>query len=92
MLYQLHLAGVLARQRAVLLGKFNGYDLAPNDSGYDLPAAVAQVRARVGVPVFTGLPFGHCPEKITLPVGGRCALTVHDGGARLIFSDYGRRR
>jgi muramoyltetrapeptide carboxypeptidase len=92
MLYQLHLAGVLARQRAVLLGSFNGYELGPNDDGYDLAAAVAQVRARVGVPVFTGLPFGHCPEKITLPVGGRCAITVRDDQARLVFSDYQRRR
>ena len=92
MLYQLHLAGVLARQRAVLLGGFNGYDLGPNDNGYDVAAAVAQVRTRLGVPVFTGLPFGHCPEKITLPVGGRCALTVRDGRARLVFSDYQRRR
>jgi muramoyltetrapeptide carboxypeptidase len=92
MLYQLHFAGVLARQRAVLLGSFNGFELGPNDNGYDLAAAVAQIGARLGVPVFTGLPFGHCPEKITLPVGGRCALTVRDGRARLIFSNYQRRR
>ena len=29
MLHQLHFAGILARQRAVLLGTFNGYELAP---------------------------------------------------------------
>ena len=37
-------------------------------------AMVAHVRARFGVPIYTGLPFGHCPDKLTLPVGGHCAL------------------
>lgn len=89
MLYQLHFAGVLARQRAVLLGTFNGYDLAPNDNGYDALAMVAQVRARMARHVYTGLPFGHVPEKLTLPVGARCALAVRGGRARLAFSGYG---
>jgi muramoyltetrapeptide carboxypeptidase len=89
MLYQLHFAGVLARQRAVLLGTFNGYELGPNDDGYDIAAMVAQVRGRLCPQLYTGLPFGHVPEKLTLPVGGRCALDVRDGNARLSFSDYG---
>ena len=90
MLYQLHFAGVFARQRAVLLGTFNGYTLAENDNGYDAAAMVAHARARFGVHFYTGLPFGHTPEKLTLPVGGRCALAVRDGQARLDFSDYSR--
>ncbi len=89
MLYQLHHAGVLARQRAVLLGRFTEYVLSANDGGYDLDIAVAQLRAVAGVPIFTGLPFGHVPDKLTLPVGGRCALSVRGGAARLAFSDYG---
>jgi muramoyltetrapeptide carboxypeptidase len=88
MLYQLHFAGLLARQRAVLLGEFNGYAPGANDNGFDFAAVVAQARARFGVPICTGLPFGHCPDKLTLPVGGRCALTVRSGAARLDFSDY----
>ena len=90
MLYQLHFAGVLLRQRAVLLGGFTGYELGPNDNGYDAAAMVAHVRARLGVNVYTGLPFGHIPEKLTLPVGGRCAMTVRNGRAQLAFSDYPR--
>jgi muramoyltetrapeptide carboxypeptidase len=91
MLYQLHFAGILARQRAVLLGVFNGYELAPNDNGYDAAAMVAHFRAALGVHVYTGLPFGHVPEKLTLPVGGHCALTVRGGAARLVLSDYAPR-
>jgi muramoyltetrapeptide carboxypeptidase len=89
LLYQLHYAGVLGRQGAVLLGSFNGYTPSANDDGYDLAAMVAHARARFSVPIFTGLPFGHCPDKLTLPVGGRCALTVVDGRARLDLSHYG---
>jgi len=92
MLHQLHFAGILGRQRAVLLGVFNGYELGPNDNGYDAAALVAHFRAKLGVHLYTGLPFGHVPEKLTLPVGGHCALTVCDGRAQLAFSDYGHRR
>ena len=89
MLYQLLHAGVLARQRAVLLGAFTEYQLNANDGGYDLATAIAHVRERVDVPLYTGLPFGHVPEKLTLPVGGQCAFETRDGHARLRFSDYG---
>jgi muramoyltetrapeptide carboxypeptidase len=88
MLYQLLHAGVLARQRAILLGRFTQYQLQDNDGGYDLPGVVAQLRGKIDVPIYTELPFGHVADKLTLPVGGHCALTVDRGVARLAFSDY----
>ena len=88
MLWQLHYAGVLARQRAVLLGAFTEYVLGGNDGGYDLQAAVARLREASPVPIYAGLPFGHVRDKLTLPVGGRVALDVRDGAARLAFHDY----
>jgi muramoyltetrapeptide carboxypeptidase len=88
MLYQLHHAGVLARTRALLLGTFNGYELGDNDNGYDAATMVAHARSRFPVPIFTGLPFGHVPDKLTLPVGGRCALRVQDGRADIELSGY----
>ena len=91
MLYQLLHAGVLARQRAVLLGAFTEYELNANDGGYDLAAAIAQIRDVSPAPIFTGLPFGHVPDKLTLPVGGRCTLEPGDGFARLRLFDYGGR-
>ncbi len=86
MLHQLHFAGVLSRQRAVLLGTFNGYEAAPNDNGYDLAAVVAFARDRFRVPIFTGLPFGHIRDKLTLPVGGHCALQVRSGVGRIAIT------
>jgi muramoyltetrapeptide carboxypeptidase len=90
MLYQLHHAGVLGRQQAILLGHFTECEANGNDNGYDLPAVVAQVRSLVSAPVLTGLPFGHVADKLTLPTGGHCELDVRDGHARLTFSNYGR--
>jgi muramoyltetrapeptide carboxypeptidase len=88
MLYQLLHAGILARQRAVLLGSFTEYELNVNDAGYDLAAAIAHLRELVPVPIYTGLPFGHVRDKLTLPIGGRCAMSVSAGRAKLAFSDY----
>ena len=88
MLHQLAYAGILERQRAVLLGHFTDYALVAHDDGYDLDAAVARIREAVTTPIFTGLPFGHVRDKLTLPVGGRLALDVRDGEARLRFHDY----
>jgi muramoyltetrapeptide carboxypeptidase len=88
MLYQLVHAGVIARQRAVLLGAFTEYALTPHDAGYDMDAVVAHLRERVDVPVYTGLPFGHVRDKLTLPIGGRCTLQPHEGRARLAFDAY----
>jgi muramoyltetrapeptide carboxypeptidase len=88
MLYQLHYAGVLGRQRAVLLGAFTDYELHVHDEGYDLAAVVAHARERFGVPLWTGLPFGHVRDKLTLPVGGRATLIAGDGAAELVLRDH----
>jgi muramoyltetrapeptide carboxypeptidase len=88
MLYQLHHAGILGRQRALLLGTFNGFELGANDNGYDLEAMIDHARRAFGIPIFEGLPFGHCRDKLTLPVGGHCSLLARGGRARLVFSGY----
>ncbi|MCC7218006.1 MAG: muramoyltetrapeptide carboxypeptidase, partial [Burkholderiales bacterium] len=75
------------KQRAILLGDFTEYTLFPHDGGYDLAAAVAQLRARVDVPVYTGLPFGHVRDKLTLPIGGRATLDAGDGRGTLVLRD-----
>ena len=76
MLHQLHYAGILARQRAILVGAFTGYELAPQDNGYDLDAALAHLRDVCGVPILTGLPFGHVPTKVTMPLGRKVHVLV----------------
>ena len=83
MLVQLEQAGVLARQRAILLGRFDPVTPMPNDNGFSLDGVVARLRQRLGCPVVTGLPFGHVARKLTLPIGARVGLRVVGGQAHL---------
>ncbi len=75
-LLQLQQAGVLQSQRAVLLGAVSGFKPSPLDRGYTLKSAVQRVRAGMSTPLLTGLPFGHVPTKVTLPVGRPVQLLV----------------
>ena len=88
MLYQLFHAGILQRQRAILLGSFEPVPAMANDDGYGLDSVVEHFRARLDVPVLRGLPFGHVARKATLPVGAPAALSVARGTARLSFQRY----
>lgn len=76
MLLQLQQAGVLEAQKAVLLGDFGGWKASPLDRGYNLKTMVQGLRARSQVPLLTGLPFGHVPTKVCLPVGVKTELLV----------------
>ncbi|QEA14202.1 LD-carboxypeptidase [Comamonas flocculans] len=85
MLTQLLYAGVLARQKAVLLGQFTQYRLAAHDKGYRLQSVVDWLRTRIKAPVLTNLPFGHVPTKVLLPVGAPVSLAVQDREALLVW-------
>ncbi len=76
MLLQLLQAGVLGAQKAVVLGQFDAWKPSPLDRGYGLKAMVSHVRSCTRVPILTGLPFGHVPTKVTLPIGRRVTLAV----------------
>jgi muramoyltetrapeptide carboxypeptidase len=88
MLLQLWQAGILDTQRAIVLGDFSNYRTTDYDNGYDMDAVVAYLHERLPVPVLTGLPFGHCPRKLTLPVGAPARLSAHAAGFTLTFSGY----
>jgi muramoyltetrapeptide carboxypeptidase len=75
-LLQLHQAGVLREQKAVLLGAVTDYKASPLDRGYTLRSALACVRAASRTPLLTGLPFGHVRTKVTFPIGRRVELAV----------------
>ncbi len=88
MLLQLCHAGVLARQRAVVLGEFAPIPELPNDNGFDLLAVLGHLRSRLVTPIITGLPFGHGARRVTLPIGARGRLQVHGDQAQLEFSGH----
>ncbi len=75
-LLQLQQAGVLDAQKAVLLGAFSDWRKSPLDRGYTLKSALAHLRGLTRTPILTGLPFGHVPTKVCLPVGAKVTLAV----------------
>lgn len=85
MLSQLLHAGVLARQKAIVLGQFTRYKLAPNDKGYKLQTAVDWMRGKLKVPVLGNLPFGHVPTKVVLPFGAQVELLAEEREALLYW-------
>ncbi|MEI7036488.1 LD-carboxypeptidase [Fulvimonas yonginensis] len=86
--YQLHLSGVLGRQRALVLGDFEHCRPGPRDNGYDLAAALAELERIAGIPVIRGLPHGHGARQLTLPFGAEAHLHVSGGEATLRFGNY----
>ncbi len=76
MLMQLRQAGVLAAQKAVLIGDVSRYKPAPHDRGYTLKSAVSAVQSGCDTPLLMGLPHGHEATKVCLPVGAKTQLVV----------------
>jgi len=88
LLYQLHLAGVLKQQRALILADFTQCRPAAYDNGYDLADGFSQIRRIAGIPVLSGMPFGHEADKFTLPFGVPARLRVVGRRASLDFQGY----
>ena len=86
MLTQLLHAGVLAQQKAIVLGQFSNYKLVSGyDSGFNLASVVARLQGQVKARVLTGLPFGHVATKVLLPVGAAITLAVEGRDAFLLW-------
>lgn len=84
-LTQLLYAGIIDRQKAVLLGSFTDYRAVPHDRGFKFSTVVDWLRTQTRTPVFTGLPYGHVPTKVLLPVGARIDLMVQGREALLYW-------
>lgn len=85
MLTQLLYTGVLQKQKAIILGHFTNWVPVPHDKGYKLKTVVEWLRTQVKAPVLTGLPFGHVPTKVCLPVGAKVTLAAEGRDAFLLW-------
>lgn len=81
-------AGILARQKAIVLGYFTNYRLGPHENGFDMPSVLRWLRATVKVPVVTGLPYGHIPTRATLPIGRKVGVATEKGMAHLVLHEH----
>ena len=92
MLLQLEYAGILARQRAILLGAFTGC-VPPGDKpaqDYPLAEVITALRRRFAGPVLTGLPFGHVRDKVALPFGASAELCLRERDWQLRLAPFAR--
>lgn len=88
MLLQLLESGILSRQQAIVAGSFTGNTLSDFDNGYDFSSVWALITERSGVPLVTGLDFGHGHDTVTLPLGARAELRVDGSEAALTISGH----
>lgn len=88
MLLQLLNSGILARQRAIILGSFSQGNANDYDAGYDLPVVYDYLRAQLNIPVISGLEFGHEQRTVTLPLGARGQLVNNTSITTLRISGH----
>lgn len=90
MFLQLHHAGVLGRQSAILLGDFSR--CVPDNPlryPYAMDEVIETLREIAPCPVLAGLPFGHVPRKLTLPFGLPGVLSLDQSGYSLSWPGFG---
>ncbi len=85
MLLQLYHAGILQKQKALILGDFSDCNPEPDRFPYAMEHVVETMRELLPIPVLTGLPFGHVARKLTLPVGALATLNIVPGAFTLSY-------
>lgn len=90
MLTQLDQAGILAKVSAVAFGRM----LPPKETDPEMPKGpslsevIQEKLGRNGIPVCSGLPFGHIVDKWTIPLGIRAELDAEEGSIHLLESAF----
>lgn len=89
MLYDLYLAGMFKGQQAIVFGALSGSGEDSYDKRYDVATVVRQLHQLTGLPVYSGMRFGHIGKKHSFPLGARCQISPNtSGGYQLAFADY----
>ena len=89
MLYDLYLAGVFKDQQAIVFGALSGSGEDSYDKRYDVATVIRQLHKLTGLPIYSGMRFGHIGQKHSFPLGATCQLSANTvGGYQLVFSDY----
>lgn len=89
MLTQLLNTGILARQKAIVLGQFTDYKLTSHDKGFKLATVVKWLQSKIKTPIITNLPYGHVATKVLLPMGAPVDLVVEERNAMLVWGHIG---
>lgn len=89
MLYDLYLAGIFKGQQAIVFGALSGSGEDSYDKRYDVATVVRQLHKLTGLPVYSGMRFGHIGKKHSFPLGATCQISPNtSGGYQLAFTEY----
>ena len=89
MLYDLYLAGVFKGQQAIVFGALSGSGEDSYDKRYDVATVIRQLHKLTGLPIYSGMRFGHIGQKHSFPLGATCQLSANTvDGYQLVFNDY----
>lgn len=91
LLFQLLNAGILQSAAGILTGYFT--DCVPKDTtqpSFTVDEVFRQVAALTGRPFLTGLPFGHEPRKMTIPLGITARVDAGNGTIEYLESAVSR--
>lgn len=88
MLDQLANCGILARQKTILCGEFTGADRAEGKGcgQFSLSDALDWIEQKIGIPIITGLPFGHIASTATIPCGVQGTVQINAGQGKIFSS------
>lgn len=85
MFLQLLHAGILQKQRAIVLADFSDCEPEAGRFPYSMEHVTETLRSMLNIPVLTGLPFGHVAKKLTLPFGADATLSIATGQFTLSY-------
>jgi len=83
LLAQLELAGILDGLAGVVLGAFTEDGQDPSKPTLSLPDIFEDYFGGLGIPVATGLQYGHIHDKVAVPIGVQARLSCTASGASL---------
>ena len=89
MLYDLYLAGAFKGQQAIVFGALSSTGEDSYDKRYDVATVVRQLHKLTGLPIYSGMSFGHIGQKHSFPLGATCQISPNAiGGYQLAFTNY----
>ncbi|MFW2176812.1 MULTISPECIES: LD-carboxypeptidase [unclassified Moraxella] len=89
MLQTLSLSGVLAKQQAIVLGKFNFSGISDAYNGdYTFDTVLRAIHEATRLPIYTDFPFGHVARRINVPLGVPVTLEAIGNGYQATFNEF----
>jgi muramoyltetrapeptide carboxypeptidase len=82
LLAQLRLSGILQDLSGIVLGGFTDAESLSGGSTLSLTEVFQEYFRDLGIPVASGLRYGHFPAKVSVPIGIQAELLCNDGQVR----------